>query len=394
MAPNEHAKLNNSSSHRWLNCPGSVKASEQFPQSSSVYADEGTLAHEAAEQLIQNGKVTPAHKGKVTKFYKETGLDGDYAQMEKALEPYVDFVKEEFAEARKTDEGAQLLTEQRVDMTEWIPGGFGTTDVAIIGGKTLHIIDLKYGKGIPVFAEGNSQLMLYALGTLAMLDMIYDIDTVKMTIYQPRLDNVSSDTITADRLRAWGEDVVKPGAELALSDDAPMAAGDWCQFCPARKDCRARAEKYEALEEYKAKAFLTVEEIGELLGQIDGLVKWAEDLKDGALTRALEGESFPGWKVVEGRSIRKYSGTEDEIVRQCEGAGFDHALLYETKLLTVSAMEKMMGKKKFGEVLGDYVEKPAGKPTLAPESDKRPAIVNNNAADDFDGEFPDELPFN
>ena len=383
-APTKHAKLNSSGAHRWMNCPGSVKISEQFPASSSIYADEGTLAHDAAEQLIKNGKVSAAHKKKINAFYEEhPELSGDADQVIKTLEPYVDFVKEEFTDAVMHDGGAQLLTEQRVDLTAWIPGGFGTTDVAIIGGKTLHIIDLKYGKGVPVFAEGNPQLRLYALGTLAMLEMVYDIDEVKMTIYQPRIDNVSSDTISAVELKSWGENEVKPAAELALSDNAPFAAGSWCQFCPARQQCRTRAENYMSLAEYKKKALLSVEEIGKILEDVDGLVKWAEDLKEGALTRALEGENFPGWKVVEGRSIRKYSGTEDEIVRQCEGAGYDHALLYETKLLTVSAMEKMMGKKQFAEVLGDYVEKPAGKPTLAPESDKRPAIVNATAAEDF-----------
>ena len=383
-APTKHAKLNSSGAHRWMNCPGSVKISEQFPASSSIYADEGTLAHDAAEQLIKSGKISAAHKKKINTFYEEhPELSGDADQVIKTLEPYVDFVKEEFTDAVMHDGGAQLLTEQRVDLTAWIPGGFGTTDVAIIGGKTLHIIDLKYGKGVPVFAEGNPQLRLYALGTLAMLEMVYDIDEVKMTIYQPRIDNVSSDTISAAELKSWGENEVKPAAELALSDNAPFAAGSWCQFCPARQQCRTRAENYMSLAEYKKKALLSVEEIGKILGDVDGLVKWAEDLKEGALTRALEGENFPGWKVVEGRSIRKYSGTEDEIVRQCEGAGYDHALLYETKLLTVSAMEKMMGKKQFAEVLGDYVEKPAGKPTLAPESDKRPAIVNATAAEDF-----------
>ena len=247
-APKGHAKLNSSASHRWMNCPGSVKASECFPASSSIYADEGTLAHEAAEQLIQTGKITPAHKGKITKFYKEhQELGGDADQVAKTLEPYVEFVHEELQDAKRTDPGAQLLTEQRVDLTPWIPGGFGTTDVAIIGGKTLHIIDLKYGKGVPVFAEGNSQLRLYALGTLDLLDTIYDIETVKMTIYQPRIDNVSSDSIPAETLKAWGEDEVKPAAALALTDNAPMAAGDWCQFCPARQSCRTRAEKFLSL---------------------------------------------------------------------------------------------------------------------------------------------------
>lgn len=389
-APKAHAELNSSGSHRWMNCPGSVKLSRQFPSSSSIYADEGTLAHDAAEQLIQTGNVTAAHRKKINQFYEaHPELNGSDEVMIRELADYVEYVKEEFTDAVMADAGAQLMTEQKVDLTPWIPDGFGTTDVAIIGGKTLHIIDLKYGKGVPVFAEGNSQLRLYALGTLDLLDSIYDIEEVKMTIYQPRIDNVSSDKILAEELRDWGENQVKPAAKLALSDNAPTAAGDWCTFCPARQSCRTRAESYMELAKYMAEKLLSVDEIAEILKKVDGLVKWAEDLKDGALTRALEGEEFPGWKVVEGRSNRKYSGTEEEIVRQCEGAGYDEAMLYEKKLLTITAMEKLMGKKQFAEVLGNYVEKPQGKPTLAPEEDKRPAIVNGNAEDDFADEFDD-----
>lgn len=383
-APTTHAKLSSSSAYRWISCPGSVKLSEQFPSTSSVYADEGTLAHDAAEQLIKTKKVTVAHKKKIDTFYKEhPALQGSASEVIEALEPYVDFVQEEYQDALKEDTSAQLLTEQKVDLSAWIPEGFGTTDVAIIGGKTLHIIDLKFGKGVPVFAEGNPQLRLYALGTLAMLDVIYDIDKVKMTIYQPRLENVSSTRISAEDLKTWGKEVVKPAALLALTDEAPFAAGNWCQFCPAKQQCRARAESFLKLEVYRKKTLLSNEEIGELLGEVEGLTKWAEDLRDGALTRALEGESFPGWKVVEGRSNRKYKGSEEDIVKQCESAGYDKALLFESKLLTVTSMEKMMGKKQFAEVLGGFIEKPQGKPTLAPESDKRPAITNNSAADDF-----------
>lgn len=383
-APTTHAKLSSSSAYRWISCPGSVKLSEQFPSTSSVYADEGTLAHDAAEQLIKTKKVIAAYKKKIDTFYKEhPALQGSSSEVIEALEPYVDFVQEEYQDALKEDTSAQLLTEQKVDLSAWIPEGFGTTDVAIVGGKTLHIIDLKFGKGVPVFAEGNPQLRLYALGTLAMLDVIYDIDDVKMTIYQPRLENVSSARISAEDLKTWGEKVVKPAALLALTDDAPFAAGNWCQFCPAKQQCRARAESFLKLEEYRRKTLLSNEEIGELLGEVEGLTKWAEDLRDGALTRALEGDSFPGWKVVEGRSNRKYKGSEEDIVKQCESAGYDKALLFESKLLTVTSMEKMMGKKQFAEVLGGFIEKPQGKPTLAPESDKRPAITNNSAADDF-----------
>lgn len=383
-APSEHARLSSSSAHRWMKCPGSVKLSEQFPSSSTVYADEGTLAHEAAEQMIRSGKISEEHKAKIAAFYEGyPELSGNADQMEKALEPYVGYIREEFNEQLHEDPATQLLTEQRVDLSAWIPGGFGTSDVVIVRKGRLHIIDLKYGKGVPVSAEVNPQLRLYALGSLDMLDMVYEVEEVVMTIYQPRLDNISTDTILASELYAWGLYTIKPAAELALTEDAPFASGDWCQFCPARHSCRERAEGYISLSAYMAQALLSVDEIGEILGQVDGLVKWAGDLKEGALTRALEGEVFPGWKVVEGRSIRKYSGTESEIVRQCEDAGYAHALLYEKKLLTVSAMEKMMGKTQFDAVLGDYVEKPPGKPTLAPESDKRPAIVNATAAEDF-----------
>ncbi len=383
-APTAHARLSSSSAHRWINCPGSVKLGEQFPSSSSIYADEGTLAHEAAEQLITTGKVSAAHKKAIKKFYEDhPELGGSVEEMLRTLEPYVDFVKEEYNDQLKIDEATQLMTEQRVDLRAWIPESFGTSDVVIIRKGRLHIIDLKYGKGVPVFAEGNPQLRLYALGTLDMLDMLYEVDEVVMTIYQPRLDNVSTDKFPAWDLYNWAEEVVKPAAVLAMSDNAPTAAGDWCQFCPARKICRTRAEHYTDMADYMKKMTLSNEEIATLLEKVDGLVKWAEDLKDGALARALEGEAFPGWKVVEGRSNRKYSGTEEEIVRQAEGAGFDQALLYERKLLTITNMEKLMGKKTFAEVLGAYVEKPQGKPTLAPESDKRPALTSTSAADDF-----------
>lgn len=384
-APVKHHPLGASGAYRWIACPGSVKLGSMYPSGSTAYADEGTLAHEAAEQLIKSGKVNKKHRDKIDQFYKdhpELGA-GSADQVIRSLEEYVSFVDESFKDQVKIDEAAQLMTEQRVDLDPWIPGGFGTSDVVIIRTGYLHIIDLKYGKGVPVSAENNPQLRLYALGTLYDLDPIYEIDTVQMTIYQPRLDNVSTDTISAKDLYDWAEQVIRPAADLAMSEDAPFSAGDWCMFCPARRDCRERAEHYLELESYKEKALLKPAEIAAILKDVAGLVKWAEDLKDGALTRALEGEQIPGWKVVEGRAIRKYSGTEDEIVRQCEGAGYDKALLYEHKLLGITAMEALMGKKQFSEVLGGYVEKPQGKPTLAPESDKRPAITGNSAAEDF-----------
>ena len=383
--PDLHAKLSSSASKRWLGCPGSVKLSEHYPNGSSIYADEGTIAHGVAEGMIsKDDKLVQKYKVEADKFYEEhPELNGTFFEMKMILQPYVDYVFEEYAEQVHEDEAAQLMTEERVDLTEYIPGGFGTSDVVILRQGRLHIIDLKYGKGVSVSAEDNPQLKLYALGTLARFDMLYDIEDVVMTIYQPRLDNVSTDTIKAKDLYTWGEEVIKPGAQLALSEDAPVHAGDWCQFCPARYDCKERARDAMELQKYLGQMVLSPEEIAEILGKIDRLTKFAEDIKDSALTKALDGEEIPGWKVVEGRSIRKYVGSEEEIVRQCEGAGYDQALLYERKLLTITNMEKLMGKKQFAEVLGAYVEKPEGKPTLAPESDKRPAITNNSAAEDF-----------
>lgn len=383
--PELHAKLSSSASKRWLGCPGSVKLSEHYPNGSSIYADEGTIAHGMAEGMIsKDDKLVQKYEVKAAKFYGEhPELNGTFLEMKMILQPYVDYVFEEYAAQVHEDGAAQLMTEERVDLTEYIPGGFGTSDVVILRQGRLHIIDLKYGKGVSVSAEDNPQLKLYALGTLARFDMLYDIEDVVMTIYQPRLDNVSTDTIKAKDLYAWGEEVIKPGAQLALSEDAPVHAGDWCQFCPARYDCKERARDAMELQKYLGQMVLSPEEIAEILGKIDRLTKFAEDIKDSALTKALDGEEIPGWKVVEGRSIRKYVGSEEEIVRQCEGAGYDPALLYERKLLTITNMEKLMGKKQFAEVLGAYVEKPEGKPTLAPESDKRPAITNNSAAEDF-----------
>ena len=383
--PELHAKLSSSASKRWLGCPGSVKLSEHYPNGSSIYADEGTIAHGMAEGMIsKDDKLVQKYEVEAAKFYGEhPELNGTFLEMKMILQPYVDYVFEEYAAQVHEDGAAQLMTEERVDLTEYIPGGFGTSDVVILRQGRLHIIDLKYGKGVSVSAEDNPQLKLYALGTLARFDMLYDIEDVVMTIYQPRLDNVSTDTIKAKDLYAWGEEVIKPGAQLALSEDAPVHAGDWCQFCPARYDCKERARDAMELQKYLGRMVLSPEEIAEILGKIDRLIKFAEDIKDSALTKALDGEEIPGWKVVEGRSIRKYVGSEEEIVRQCEGAGYDQALLYERKLLTITNMEKLMGKKQFAEVLGAYVEKPEGKPTLAPESDKRPAITNNSAAEDF-----------
>lgn len=391
--PDKHAKLSCSSSMRWINCPGSVHLSEFFPSTSSIYADEGTIAHLYLEESVKDDpQGRQAALDKAAAFYREHPEMGDSANsVRDNIDAMMAWILSEYQKEKAADPAVEVYSEQQVDLTAYIPDGFGTTDVTIARTGFIHIIDLKYGKGVPVHAEGNTQLRLYALGMLEMLDMIYDIRQIRMTIYQPRLANISTDEISASDLREWGSEVIRPAARLALSEDAPFSAGSWCQFCPARKTCRCRANHMMALENYRIKTTLTDGEIGHILGEIDDLTKWAEDLKAAALTKIQEGGDIPGWKVVEGKSNRKFKdGTEEKaIVAAAKKAGFEKALLYETKMLTLSQIEKLMGKKTFTEALGQYVVKPPGKPTLAPESDKRASIIGGNAKD----VFAEELPF-
>lgn len=388
--PTKHAKLSASSSKRWLNCPGSVRASALYPSTSSIYADEGTLAHALAEELINDdySEYSAESELKVNAFYAEhPELGGSFDEMLREIGEYVEWVKEEFADECNVDASTELMTEQRVDFSKYVPGGFGTSDVVIIRDGRLHIIDLKYGKGVPVDAEENPQLRLYALGAIEALDLAYEIKDIVMTIYQPRLDHVSSDSISRYALEEWGEKVVKPGAKEALSKTAHFEAGDWCQFCPHRAACKERAKAFYEMEEYKDSISLNNDDYARILAAADGVAKFIEDVQANALSTVLNGGEIPGWKVVEGRSNKKFTGSEAEIIEHAGRAGYDRALLYETKMLSLSAIEKLLGKKNFAEYMSDIVEKPQGKPTLVPESDKRPAIVNNSAEDDFADEF-------
>lgn len=396
--PETHAKLTCSGAARWLGCPGSVKLSECYPQAGSIYTAEGSLAHLYLEKSVKGDTGGMADAlAKADEFYgKHPDLDGSADAMRDTIDEMMSWIATLYEAEKKEDPAAQIFSEQRVDLSAYIPGGFGTTDVTIARTGRLHIIDLKYGKGVAVDAKDNPQLRLYALGMLEMLDMVFDVDDVQMTIYQPRIGNVSTDGISADDLRAWGEDVIRPAAKLALSDDAPLAAGDWCRFCPARRACRVLAGYNLSLEKYKKKLTLSPDEIAAILDRIDGLVRWADDLKAGALETIQEGGEVPGWKVVAGRSIRRFRGDvpEKDIVAAAEGAGYAKPMLYETKMLSLSQIEKVMGKKAFAAALGGYVERPEGKPTLAPESDKRPSLYGQKARDVFADEIDGaEIPF-
>ena len=272
-----------------------------------------------------------------------------------------------------------VLIEQRLDFSKYVEEGFGTGDCVVIADGTLHIVDYKHGQGILVEAEDNSQMKLYALGALELFDGIYDVDRVSMTIYQPRRDNISTHTVFKESLYQWADEILKPTAEIAYAGGGEYNCGEWCQFCKAKHECRKRAERNLELawHEFQLPPLLEDDEIESILSKVDELVSWASDIKDYALQAALSGKRWDGWKLVEGRSNRRYID-ETAVAQIVKGAGYDP---YERKVMGITAMEKTLGKGRFSELLGSLVEKPAGKPTLVPASDKRPEI--NNAKHDF-----------
>lgn len=394
----DHARLSPSASHRWINCPGSVHLAEQCPpQTGSAYTAEGTEAHALAELKLR--KFNEEGTGDFfDKKLEKSRSEFEYycGEMEEATDFYFDIVTEKLIEGGPD---AELMIEQRFSLDKWVPDSFGSADAVIIAGNTIEVCDLKYGKGVKVDAVGNPQLRLYGLGAAELFGDLYDFDTVRVTIIQPRLDHVSTEEISLEDLKDWAENWVAPAAKLAMSNTDEVHCGDWCQFCPAKAICRERAEANLELarHDFKKPALLTDEEIGEVLRQADELQKWAADISSYALEQALAGKQYDGWKLVEGRSIRKYAD-EIKVADTLKAAGFDEALLYERKLNGITNMEKLVGKKKLTEILGDLLVKPAGKPVLVPESDKREAIKTaESAKSDFDNannEDADALPFN
>lgn len=304
-------------------------------------------------------------------------------EMEALTDDYVAFIQERLRDVRATCADPKVLIEQRLDFSHVVPGGFGTGDCVIIAEPLLQIIDLKYGQGVLVKAERNPQLMLYALGALNAFGSLYDIDEVAVTIYQPRRSNVSTWRVPVAELEAWAEQVVKPRAVLAASGDGDFASGEWCRFCKLNPTCRTRAEANLALakHEFAPPAELDDDEIAAVLAQLPQLKAWAADVEAYALSLAVnQGKRWSGFKLVEGRSIRKYTD-EAAVAQKAEAAGVTD--IYERRLKTITALEKQLGKKRFTELLGDLVVKPAGKPALVPESDKRPALTLGDAANEF-----------
>ncbi len=370
----KHAILSASSSHRWLNCLPSARLELEFENTGSEASREGTAAHALCEHKLK--KALKRRSKRPTSEY-------DSDEMEECSDAYVQFVMEHYMEAKEKCTDPIILIEQHLDFSCYVPDGFGTGDCIIISDDKLHIIDFKYGMGVLVEAENNPQMMLYALGALEIYDSLYDIREVSMSIFQPRRENVSTWTISVEELKEWAETELKPKAILAYNGEGEYAPGEWCTFCRAAARCRARAEeKLElAKSEFKLPPLLTDSEIEEVLAIIPDLTKWANEILAYATDAAINhGKQWDGFKIVEGRSVRKYRD-EGKVAEAAIEAGYTD--IYRQSLITMTEMQKLMGKTKFEEILGDLIYKPPGKPTLVPDSDKRPAMNVTDAINEF-----------
>ncbi len=373
--PNKHAYLSASSAYRWMRCTRSPDMCADMEERSSPFAKEGSDAHTLCEHKVNValGRDSPDPRENLEYYDQE---------MEECSDEYRNFVLEQVEEAKKQCTDPLVFIEERLDFSKWVPEAFGTGDCVIVSDGTLTIIDYKHGVGVLVDANDNPQMRCYALGALDTYGNLYDIKTIRMCIFQPRRDNVSISEISVDELLTWGETELKPKAEMAYKGEGNLVPGDHCIFCNARAVCRARAEYNLQMSDYDLEIPDKLEdaEIAVILGKIDELTAWASDVKEYALSKALSGTKFPGFKVVEGRSVRKYSD-EEAVAETVTNAGFDP---YEKKVMGITAMTKLLGKKRFEELIGSLVIKPPGKPVLAPESDKREELANVN--DVFDEE--------
>ena len=380
----KHALLGASSAARWLNCTPSARLTEKIEDTTSEYAAEGTLAHSIGELLLQY----ELKLIKKPKFTKELELLKDnalyYEGMLDEVSDYVNYAMEQYHAALAKTKDAKIFLEEMLDYSTYVPSGFGTGDCIIIADGEMEIIDLKFGKGVEVSPVDNPQLKLYALGAYEKYYFIYGIDTIKMTIAQVRLNNISSSDISAEMLEEWAENEVKPKAKLAYAGKGEQIPGDWCMFCKVKATCKARAEaNTEFYTQHKKDTnLLGIEEIADILAMADELKKWADDIQAYALDTALEGTKYPGWKLVEGRSNRKITD-EAELAGVLMNAGYEDSKIYKPKTLEgITALEKVVGKKKFAELAAGLIDKPPGKPTLVVENDKRKEL--DSVEDDFD----------
>jgi len=381
-----HALLSASGASRWINCTPSPRLEEGFANESSSFAEEGTLAHEFAELILSDRIAdTPIQ------FYKQKFKDlaaKEYFcdEMIEYVNNHIDYVLEQFAEAKRKTPDAILLIEQKVDITHLIEEGFGTCDVIIIADGTLEVIDLKYGLGVRVSAEDNSQLKLYGSGALEAYDLMYDIHTVRMTITQPRMDSISSWEISAEDLRQWGEEVVKPKAQIAYAGEGEQVTGEWCKFCKASPRCKAQADK--ALElaklDFAEPMLLTDAQLIEVYAQSPQVTKWLTAVTDYLYKEALAGKKWEGYKLVDGQNRRGWTDEATALdILQDQKLKLKYKDLVTTKLKGIADIEKLVGKKEFPALLGDVVAFKKTSPSLVPENDKRPALGIDQAKADF-----------
>ena len=373
--PDIHSPLSPSSAFRWIKCTPSAKLNAALPDSTSEYALQGTAAHTLCEYKLQKllGKDAKDPTENLTYFD---------AEMADCTDSYQQYVSEQIETAKQFCKDPIVLVEQKLDFSKWVPQGFGTGDCVIVADNVLTVIDFKYGVGVLVEAEQNPQMMCYALGALALFDSIYDIENVVMTIFQPRRDNISIYELSKKELLQWADEILSPAAQLAAKGKGEFKAGKHCRFCKVKATCRKRAEYNLELARYdfEMPANLEDTEIEVILSKADELAAWCSDIKEYAFQQALNGKQWNGWKLVEGRSVRKYIN-EDAVAETVKNAGYDP---YEHKVLGITAMTRMLGKAKFENLLSSFIEKPTGKPALVPKSDKRPSIDKAvQAADDF-----------
>ncbi len=384
-----HALLSASGSSRWINCTPSAKLEEKYgKQTTSVYAQEGTLAHEISELYIKHDilhSIDAEEFSHQLEMLMENELFNE--EMLSVIPIYVDYCASEYKSAKSQNSEAIMEIEQKLDLTEYVPESFGTADCIIISDGTIEVIDLKYGKGVPVYADANRQLMLYGLGALRKFDVMYDIQNIKLAIVQPRINNISTWQISVKDLMHWAETELKPAAKLAFEGKGEIKAGSWCKFCSVKNQCKALAEQQLEIAKYEFKKpeFLSDDEISDILKRAHKFIEWINSIEEYAQTEAYNGNKvWPGFKVVEGISRRKWVDEEkviDTLYSRFPELSDDQ--IFDTKLVSISQIEKLLGKKTVQEKLGDVIIKPQGKPTLVPDTDKRPSIGIEDAINDF-----------
>ena len=375
MPPEVHSVLGASAADRWMNCTPSAQLTAGMEDETTTFAPPPPAAHALCEWKVRKALKMRAGRRPTSDYWTD--------EMEEFTDDYRDYIMDLVGQAKTHCKDPVTLIEQHLDFSCYVPDGFGTGDFLLVADKELNVVDFKYGRGVAVYADHNPQMMLYALGALNLFDCLYDIEKVTMTIFQPRLSSISTWTISTEELYQWAEEVLKPKAELAAKGEGDFVSGSWCRFCKARNTCRARAESFLELArmEFQPPALLSDEEVAEVMEKADELSKWASDVMAYAQAEAIEnGKHWNGYKLVEGRSVRKFSD-EAKVEAAAKEAGYTD--IYNKSLITLTAFEKLMGKEAFAEILGQYVTKPAGKLTLVPVSDKRPEVTVNTVNDEF-----------